>query len=539
MGLWHRCFYLVLFLIVSAERKNFTLRHSDRRGKALKISKKPCSDPIGRKGICTFKWDCINHNGTLMGTCMDGFIFGTCCQYDYDPLLHEDSLDDGNNYIYDDHRNVYSTPTRYATTRPSTQSTPIRIIYSTTRHPTTITSRRPVTTTNRSTVSTRPVTTSPTTTTTTSTTTRRPTVTASGSSPTGQLVTWSSVSPTRRPQPIPQRPIIISPFPFRPGLNFGPSQGAWPVGIAFPVDPFQINRPIQVFRPPGPLQTAQSQVSNQTVPLRGSNFTILNGADNAAQRNTTLSVAITTVSVPIPQWSTASSPRVTTNHATTLTSPRPFLYASGSSSSSIKTTASTTKRPNLDYRRDCGVRALGPKGRIVGGQSAYFGRWPWQVVWIECIIIKFNLVFVEGPGQRGGLARSVPKEQMWGSLGFFEVRHNCRTLSARAISLFAGGDPGRTRHPHQPRVPPTGNASSEEDDCPSPLQPTEFRQRHRTPGAGAPSGLQAPHLAHLPAGTGRRVHGKGGLRYGLGKDSSRWCNTEPIARSPGADYEKF
>ncbi|PRD23168.1 UNVERIFIED_CONTAM: Sb [Trichonephila clavipes] len=345
-------------------------------GKALKISKKPCSDPIGRKGICTFKWDCINHNGTLMGTCMDGFIFGTCCHYDYDPLLHEDSLDEfphvANNYIYDDHRNVYSTPTMYATSRPSTQSTPIRIIYSTTRHPTTITSRRPVTTTSRSTVST-----SPTTTTTTSTTTKRQTVTASGSSPTGQLVTWSSVSPTRRPQPIPQRPIIISPFPFRPGLNFGPSQGAWPIGIAFPVDPFQINRPLQVFRPPAPLQAAQSQVSNQTVPLKGSNFTILNGADIASHRNTTLSIAITTVSVPIPQWSTASSPRVTTNHATTLTSPRPFLYASGSSSSSIKT---TTKRPNLDYRRDCGVRALGPKGRIVGGQSAYFGRWPWQVL---------------------------------------------------------------------------------------------------------------------------------------------------------------
>ncbi|GBL89638.1 Serine proteinase stubble [Araneus ventricosus] len=407
MGPWHSYLYLVLFLIVSAERKNSTIKYSDRRGKALKISKKPCSDPNGRKGICTFKWDCINHNGTLMGTCMDGFIFGTCCQYDYDPLLVEDALDeypvfhDSNNFIFDDHRNVYSTTSRRTTTRSPTQSTPIQIIYPSTRRSTTTAPIRPVVTTIRSTAIARPATTSSTSTTTT--TTRRPTVTASASSSTG-LVTWSSVGPTRRPQPVPQRPIILSPFPFRPGLNFRPSQGTWPIGIAFPVDPF--NRPLQVFRPPYVLQTAQSTVSNQTVqstvsnqtalstvsnqtaPLSGTNFTIFNGADRPALWNSSLTNDSTTISVPIPQWTTAASAgtislQVVTNNLnrpTSLQPQRPFLFISESSSTSQKTTSPTTRRPNLDYRRDCGVRALGPKGRIVGGQSAYFGRWPWQVL---------------------------------------------------------------------------------------------------------------------------------------------------------------
>ncbi|XP_044003991.1 serine protease filzig isoform X2 [Aphidius gifuensis] len=33
-----------------------------------------------------------------------------------------------------------------------------------------------------------------------------------------------------------------------------------------------------------------------------------------------------------------------------------------------------------DYRRECGVRPLVKKGRIVGGKSSTFGEWPWQVL---------------------------------------------------------------------------------------------------------------------------------------------------------------
>ncbi|KFM63810.1 Serine proteinase stubble, partial [Stegodyphus mimosarum] len=361
MGLWCSYFYLVIILIVSAEERNSTIRYSERRGKALKISKKPCTDPNGRKGICTFKWDCINHNGTLMGTCVDGFIFGTCCQYDYDPLLHDDFQN--NPFIFDDSNKIRDDE-RLETTKKTTTTT------TTTTVPTA--ASRPAFTTQRPFI-----------------TTRKPTTSTSASSLSGQLVTWTSIGPTRRP--VPQRPIILSPFPFRPGTNFPSSQGGWPMGVAFPVDPFQMNRPLSPFRPPILIQSAQSNVANQIAPHPGTtSFTIL--SDSNVTPSSTKD-EMTTISVPIPQWSTTSSVRPTslrpliTSVSKTSTSPEittiASLYSEGNLST-IGQTTSTTQKPirntSLDYRKDCGVRTIGPRGRIVGGQSAYFGRWPWQVL---------------------------------------------------------------------------------------------------------------------------------------------------------------
>ncbi|XP_035214383.1 uncharacterized protein LOC118188135, partial [Stegodyphus dumicola] len=357
MGLWCSYFYLVIILIVSAEERNSTIRYSERRGKALKISKKSCTDPNGRKGICTFKWDCINHNGTLMGTCVDGFIFGTCCQYDYDPLLHDDFQN--NPFIFDDSNNIRDDE-RLETTKKTTTTTTVPTAAS-----------RPAFTTRRPFI-----------------TTRKPPTSTSASTLSGQLVTWTSIGPTRRP--VPQRPIILSPFPFRPGTNFPSSQGAWPMGVAFPVDPFQMNRPLSPFRPPILIQSAQSNVANQIVLHPGTtSFTIL--SDSNVTPSSTKD-EMTTISVPIPQWSTTSSARPTSLRplitSVSKTSETPgittvaSLYSQGNLSTIGQTTSTTQKpirNPPLDYRKDCGVRTIGPRGRIVGGQSAYFGRWPWQI----------------------------------------------------------------------------------------------------------------------------------------------------------------
>lgn len=302
-------------------------------GKALKISKKPCTDPSGKNGICTFKWDCINNNGTLMGTCVDGFIFGTCCHYGIlDPFLL-----DNNPLSYQDSNKISDYDKFIGVQTPSTTT-------SSSTTPSTVATRRPIQII-RLTTTPRP-----------KTTTIKPPTAPTSASSSGQLVTWTSIGPTRPPQ----RPIILQPFPFRPGSNFPVIQGGWPLGIAFPVDPFQINRPLQVLRPPVMLQSAQSTIISQSpaIPENNASYTILNGPDKTTQRtSTTNSIEKTTVSVPIPQWSTVSSsqsrPTGTSSFAVKTTVKPALLVSSNISTASHTSSASTGKplKKPLDYRK--------------------------------------------------------------------------------------------------------------------------------------------------------------------------------------------
>lgn len=45
----------------------------------LKINPKPCSNAMGEEGTCMFVWECIKTEGKHLGTCVDGFLFGSCC----------------------------------------------------------------------------------------------------------------------------------------------------------------------------------------------------------------------------------------------------------------------------------------------------------------------------------------------------------------------------------------------------------------------------------------------------------------------------
>lgn len=46
----------------------------------FKISPKPCL--VGDvDGTCMFVWECIKSEGTHLGMCMDGFMFGSCCAH--------------------------------------------------------------------------------------------------------------------------------------------------------------------------------------------------------------------------------------------------------------------------------------------------------------------------------------------------------------------------------------------------------------------------------------------------------------------------
>ena len=41
--------------------------------------KKSCSNAQGEQGRCMFVWECIKNDGKHLGTCTDGFLYGSCC----------------------------------------------------------------------------------------------------------------------------------------------------------------------------------------------------------------------------------------------------------------------------------------------------------------------------------------------------------------------------------------------------------------------------------------------------------------------------
>lgn len=98
------------FVILGIQRKPFTMRRWSRWGASsiilivinllikvslevsasavyaavasqnFKISPKPCLVG-GVDGTCMFVWECIKSEGTHLGMCMDGFMFGSCCAH--------------------------------------------------------------------------------------------------------------------------------------------------------------------------------------------------------------------------------------------------------------------------------------------------------------------------------------------------------------------------------------------------------------------------------------------------------------------------
>ena len=68
---WKASIILVLFnLIIKASIAGASQN--------FKISPKPCVVG-GVDGTCMFVWECIKSEGTHLGMCMDGFMFGSCC----------------------------------------------------------------------------------------------------------------------------------------------------------------------------------------------------------------------------------------------------------------------------------------------------------------------------------------------------------------------------------------------------------------------------------------------------------------------------
>lgn len=59
--------------------KKFLNINYTKTGDTLKIRPKVCSNALGEEGTCMFVWECIKTEGKHLGTCNDGFLFGSCC----------------------------------------------------------------------------------------------------------------------------------------------------------------------------------------------------------------------------------------------------------------------------------------------------------------------------------------------------------------------------------------------------------------------------------------------------------------------------
>ncbi|GFV24371.1 uncharacterized protein TNCV_4539671 [Trichonephila clavipes] len=49
--------------------------------RSLQIRPQTCYNSMGDVGTCMFVWECIKTEGKHLGTCADGFLFGSCCAH--------------------------------------------------------------------------------------------------------------------------------------------------------------------------------------------------------------------------------------------------------------------------------------------------------------------------------------------------------------------------------------------------------------------------------------------------------------------------
>lgn len=69
--------WLLLCLDIFADGRSL-MENDGKQPFNLNISQKPCNVG-GRSGICMFNQECSRKRGEVLGTCLDGFIFGACC----------------------------------------------------------------------------------------------------------------------------------------------------------------------------------------------------------------------------------------------------------------------------------------------------------------------------------------------------------------------------------------------------------------------------------------------------------------------------
>ncbi len=127
-------------------------------GEALKIRPKICSNALGEEGTCMFVWECIKTEGKHLGTCVDGFLFGSCCGHnethnsiDLNPNIYQTSSISSSSYEKPSTTSlVTSTVQPLSSTKPTKPTKPTQVFTTTTTKPKVTTKKPsiPVTTIN-------------------------------------------------------------------------------------------------------------------------------------------------------------------------------------------------------------------------------------------------------------------------------------------------------------------------------------------------------------------------------------------------------
>ncbi|GAB6027819.1 hypothetical protein CHUAL_002048 [Chamberlinius hualienensis] len=339
------------------------------KARAFRIKPKPCWDKKGVEGTCMFQWECHRRNGTMLSTCIDKFLFGSCC--------YLTSNDTSANSTVETKLNLTSvSPISISTTAPTFIIGPTTENVNDWNNPNFVfTPEVPEQ----------------------STTSAAPSVSV----------------------PTPNINQIFEHFLGNYLANFSDkvetTSSTTTQLVTLNVD----NQTIST-------TTQSTQTSSQSdidgVEYDGSDYhydlldetTSQNELQSSTVSQTLVLGSLTTLNVNVVETLIPST-MVTTSEATTTTSTIPTtvttsninkvdvdlnMYGDVSDSDvysdindypnqqpvssttekpTTTTVTTTTKRP-LDYKKECGVRPLVPNGRIVGGTSSRFGEWPWQVL---------------------------------------------------------------------------------------------------------------------------------------------------------------
>ncbi|XP_017969027.1 serine proteinase stubble isoform X2 [Drosophila navojoa] len=403
-----------------------------QRSQNFKISPKPCS--FGRiEGTCMFVWECIKSEGQHVGMCVDSFMFGSCCAHNYT----ENIVLPHTGFSY-----TRPTKPLSMRPRPPPQPHKPLISGMTTierPHGAGTLVIRPSGPVHQGTLS-RP---HPKPTTPPDLQSAASQATSSSNSIWHTSTHQQSPPPQQQPQHhhwhmTTEPSFITRPRPTgwtKPGIvnlpaTMRPSKPAKPT-----------KKPIVYERPPTPLPTTTTKTTTTTtttmmqtrpkpkpkpIPTRPQ---LLPGTSLVASSSSTSAVTTTTSTTTKGTTTTTTTSKATTSTTTTTTRKPTKPYqrptttgtttASTSSSSSTSTTAGaaaavstyrprpspTSQQPTAGIesneitdsstdedgmlgqvktisaaRSECGVPMLTrPETRIVGGKSAAFGRWPWQV----------------------------------------------------------------------------------------------------------------------------------------------------------------
>ncbi|XP_042859162.1 serine proteinase stubble-like isoform X2 [Penaeus japonicus] len=345
------------------------LTHHVGPDRVIRLRSLDCKSDLGEKGVCMFAWHCSTSGGTHLATCVDGFFFGSCCRLPSENMLEDLGGNGAHPSVTSDLlliADVSAAPATPTTPHPkvkpplneSYSTLPVAIPNTQESSATTLPTQEPSTTTVQESVNT----TLPTTDTTTTPPTREPSTTtlfteAPIQTPTGEPAT---ADPTQEPYPttLPTQETGTTTFPTEllvtevlPEASTMPSGGVTSVDqeTANENSDDVMNEAQQAATDEGPQQTtADTQLGTTDRPQETTGETEKDVTDEAQQNA-----------------SDATQQEAATDEA------------DPAESAEVIEQELHKNLSDAHHEEVCGTPVY-RAARIVGGNRASFGEWPWQ-----------------------------------------------------------------------------------------------------------------------------------------------------------------